>query len=412
MTESVIQALRTALQASPRDEALLAHLVQLLLDGHQGEEALQITRDWLSFQPTSTRALVFAIQACEMTGEFTTAQNYQTLLNALSAFQTQSPAKAAVTVSDQGTPEKAVHVVEPSGPRNAFDDLWDTEPSTITLADVAGMQAVKDRIHRTLLGPLRNPELTSMYGKSLRGGMLLYGPPGCGKTYLAKAIAGEMKARFLSISLTDVLDMYIGQSEHNLKDLFDSARRRTPCVIFFDEMDALGRKRSLVRNSNSNAIHQLLMELDGKENNDGLFVLAATNAPWDVDAALRRPGRLDRTILVLPPDREARKAILEMNFRNRPTEQLDLDTLAAQTEDFSGADLKHLCDTATDYALSESLNSGTPRPIRRQDLMAAFKEVRPSTREWFELSKNFALYANENGLYDDLEKYLKVRKFI
>ncbi|GGJ18145.1 ATP-binding protein [Deinococcus roseus] len=410
MTDSVIQALRTALQNSPRDEALLEHLIRLLLDSEQQQEALEHTRHWLGFNPTSTRALVFAVQASEAVGDLPTAQSYQTLLNALNAFQPQGAAKAAVTVSDSGTAEKLVHA-QPEA-RNAFDDLWDTQPSSTTLEDVAGMQQVKDRIHRTLLGPLRNPGLTSMYGKSLRGGMLLYGPPGCGKTHLAKAIAGEMQARFLSISLTDVLDMYIGQSEHNLKGLFDSARKRTPCVLFFDEMDALGRKRSLVRNSNSNAIHQLLMELDGKENNDGLFVLAATNAPWDVDAALRRPGRLDRTILVLPPDREARLAILQMNFRNKPTENLDLNWLASQTEDYSGADLKHLCDTATEYALSDSLRTGVPRPIRKQDLQTAFQEVKPSTREWFELSKNFALYANENGLYDELEKYLKARKFI
>ena len=203
---------------------------------------------------------------------------------------------------------------------DGFDDAedvfpepaYDLEAPTVRLADVGGMTEVKARLEAAFLAPMRNPELSRLYGKSLKGGMLLYGPPGCGKTFLAKAVAGELGARFYGITLADVLDMYIGQSEHNLREVFDIARRNAPCVLFLDEIDALGQKRSQLRSSAMRGtVNQLLNELDGADRtNDGVFVLAATNHPWDVDSALRRPGRLDRTLLVLPPDTEARAAIL------------------------------------------------------------------------------------------------------
>src|SRR5262245_4364317 len=164
---------------------------------------------------------------------------------------------------------------------------------------------------------MRSPELRQMYGKSLRGGLLLYGPPGCGKTFLARAVAGELGANFYAVGLHEVLDMWLGQSEHNLHELFVRARRNNPCVLFLDEVDALGQKRShLSRSAGRNVVVQLLAELDGMgADNEGVFVLAATNQPWDVDPALRRPGRFDRTILVVPPDLDARRKILEVHMR-------------------------------------------------------------------------------------------------
>ena len=148
----------------------------------------------------------------------------------------------------------------------------------------------------------------------------MYGPPGCGKTFLSRATAGEVQARFLSVGLSDVLDMWIGNSERNLHELFQQARRNKPCVVFFDEVDALGASRSDMRHSGGrHLINQFLSELDGIEaNNDGLLILAATNAPWHLDNAFRRPGRFDRIVFVPPPDQPARASIVQLMLSGKP----------------------------------------------------------------------------------------------
>jgi AAA+ superfamily predicted ATPase len=301
---------------------------------------------------------------------------------------------------------------EPDPVQGHADRAFDIEHSTITLADVGGMQEVKKRLEISFLAPLRNPKLRSLFGKSLRGGLLLYGPPGCGKTFLARAVAGEMGASFISLSITDVLNMWIGSSERNLHDLFQSARGHAPCVLFLDEIDALGHKRSQLNSSSMRTVvNQLLTELDGVDgNNDGVFVLAATNAPWDIDAALRRPGRLDRTVLVLPPDQAARTSILEYHLRDRPVAGIDLAKVADATEHYSGADLAHVCETAAEFAMRDSITSGEIRMISQQDMLTAAREVRPSTDAWFATARNVAMFANESGEYDDLAAYLKKRK--
>jgi SpoVK/Ycf46/Vps4 family AAA+-type ATPase len=292
------------------------------------------------------------------------------------------------------------------------DRIFDVERSTVRLADVGGLTEVKERLELAFLGPMRNPELRQLYGKSLRGGLLLYGPPGCGKTFLAKAVAGELGAKFISLSIVDVVDMYIGNSERNLHELFQAARRNAPCVLFLDEVDALGHKRSQLNSSAMRTLgNQLLAELDGMEgSNDGVFVLAATNSPWDVDPALRRPGRFDRMVLVLPPDPPARAAIIEYHLRQRPIANVDVPALVKRTEDFSGADLAHLCETAAEYAMADSIRQGSVRMIGQPDLERALKEIKPSTRAWFGTARNVAMFANEGGAYDDLVAYLKRHK--
>ena len=257
--------------------------------------------------------------------------------------------------------------------RNAANDAVDIEAPGTTLADVGGLDDVKRQIELSFLAPMRNPELRQMYGKSLRGGLLLYGPPGCGKTFLARAIAGELDAGFYAIGLHEVLDMWLGQSEQNLHEVFERARANTPCVLFLDEVDALGQKRSqLTHSAGRNVVVQLLSELDGMgADNEGIFVLAATNQPWDVDPALRRPGRLDRTILVVPPDEDARRKILEVHLRDKPVDGIDFRRIAARTDGYSGADLRLVCEAAAELAIEDSLRQGRPRPIGQDDVVAA-----------------------------------------
>jgi SpoVK/Ycf46/Vps4 family AAA+-type ATPase len=286
-------------------------------------------------------------------------------------------------------------------------------PSGPLLSDVGGLDDIKQRLERAFLGPLRHPELLTTYGKSLRGGLLLYGPPGCGKTFLARALATELGARFLSLSIVEVLDMWVGNSERNLHEIFEKARAAAPTVLFLDEVDALGHKRGQLAAAPMRTLaNQLLAELDGMEgSNDNVFVLAATNAPWDVDPALRRPGRLDRMALVLPPETAGRSAILRYHLRTRPLGTVDLDQVAAATEHYSGADLAHLCETAAEHAFADALAAGgAPRPMEQRDFEAALREVRPSTGPWFTGAANVARYANADGTYDELAAYLKRRK--
>jgi AAA+ superfamily predicted ATPase len=293
-------------------------------------------------------------------------------------------------------------------------DAYDAEHAGLTLADVAGMTEVKQRLEAAFLAPMRNPDLRRLYGKSLRGGLLLYGPPGCGKTFIARAVAGELGARFIAVSFADIIDMFVGQSERNIHELFEIARRNAPCVLFLDEVDAIGQKRSQLRHTPMrSAVNQLLLELDDiSGNNEGVFLLAATNHPWDVDSALRRPGRFDRTLLVLPPDVAAREGVFRYHLRDRPVAGIDLAKLARQTDGYSGADIAHVCETAAERALMDSVRLGEPRMIGTPDLEAAIAEVKPSLASWFDVARNVALFANEGGSYDDLAAYLRKRRLL
>jgi SpoVK/Ycf46/Vps4 family AAA+-type ATPase len=282
----------------------------------------------------------------------------------------------------------------------------------IRFTDVGGMEKVKDDIRMKIIHPLKNPELFAAYGKKAGGGVMLYGPPGCGKTLLARATAGEINATFFSIGLHHVLDMFIGESEQKLHKIFELARKAAPSVLFFDEIDALAADRRDMRQSAGRGlINQFLEELDGsRASNDGVLILGATNAPWHVDGAFMRPGRFDRLVFVPPPDAPAREEIVNIHGRGKPLVDFDPAALAKKTEGFSGADLMAVFDLATEQALSEAMRKGSVVPVSGKMLASASKEVKPSTRKWFESAKNYALYANQSGFYDDVLVYMGLKK--
>jgi transitional endoplasmic reticulum ATPase len=282
----------------------------------------------------------------------------------------------------------------------------------VSFSNVGGMEEIKEEIRMKIIYPLQNRALFKAYGKKLGGGVLLYGPPGCGKTLISKATAGEIQANFISVGIHQILDLYVGSSEKNLHQSFQLARDNAPAVLFFDEVDALAADRKDFRESAiRTVINQFLAEMDGNiGSNEGILVLGATNAPWHLDAAFRRPGRFDRIIFVPPPDESAREAIVEILARDKPLKRLDAKALAKRTKEFSGADLRSVFDVATERALVRAMKEGRVVPLTTEDLLQASKAIKPSTRSWFESAKNYALYANQGGFYDDVLAFLGIRK--
>ena len=436
---TVLDSLRKAVTAMPDDVPLRLHLATMLLQAGQRDEAIRQLGAVLQRDPGNAQALGLLRDpgpAGSGAPEPAEAAAQPPAVPGINSEERggppASPSPAAPGRAETGQQydwsqaEDELRDVLPArfvGDGETADsasagideaDAYDAEHTGLSLADVAGMTEVKQRLEAAFLAPMRNPDLRRLYGKSLRGGLLLYGPPGCGKTFIARAVAGELGARFITVSFADIIDMFVGQSERNIHELFEVARRNAPCVLFLDEVDAIGQKRSQLRNTPMrSAVNQLLLELDDiSGNNEGVFLLAATNHPWDVDSALRRPGRFDRTLLVLPPDTAAREGVLRYHLKDRPVAGIDLVRLARQTDGYSGADIAHICETAAERALLDSVRRGEPRMIGTPDLEAAIGEVKPSLGAWFDTARNVALFANENGSYDDLAAYLRKRRLI
>ena len=282
----------------------------------------------------------------------------------------------------------------------------------VDFSDVGGMHKIKEEIDLKIIKPLEHVDLYKAYGKKIGGGILMYGPPGCGKTHLARATAGQINANFINVGINEILDMWLGNSERNLHEIFEVARKNTPCVIFIDEIDALGANRNdMNKTAGRTVINQFLSELDGVESdNEGVLIMGATNAPWHLDPAFRRPGRFDRIIFVSPPDEEAKTSIYQIMLKDKPCDPIDYRVLAKASKDFSGADIKAVVDVAIENKLQDAFKDGIPKPINTKDLLKSIKKVKPSTKEWFGSAKNYALYANDSGLYDEILSYLNIKK--
>ncbi|MEY4588543.1 MAG: hypothetical protein RL497_619 [Pseudomonadota bacterium] len=301
-----------------------------------------------------------------------------------------------------------LRVVEKAEPAAVFELLQFKRVNT-NFADVVGLEEVKKQIHKKIILPFQKPSLFQRFKKKVGGGILLYGPPGCGKTLLARATAGECKASFFNIEISDVLDMYIGESEQKIHALFEKARSDTPSVLFFDEIEALAGKREHTRNSSqANTVSQFLTELDGfAQNNEGVLILGSTNVPWALDAAFLRPGRFDRMFFVPPPDKIARKGILEYHMKDRPDGgDIQYDLIANKTSGFSGADLANLVEMAADEAIESTIESGVETAICMQHFNAALTAAKASTSEWLTTARNYARYANDGGRYDDVLDFI------
>ncbi|MHA7986014.1 AAA family ATPase [Rathayibacter sp. CAU 1779] len=428
MDPAVIEALQRAVAAAPNETVLRIHLAECLLAASRYAEALAQVSTVLEAEPGNADARAIAIRTANSVTESLRTGDRRALADTEQAMS--APTEALVPQASE-LPEPGHEEQMPVGPPvydwsaaetelaglvpPMFVDPSDATARTegsrdrVTMADVAGMADVKKRVEAAFLAPLRNPKLRSLYAKSLRGGLLLYGPPGCGKTFIGRAIAGELGAQFLSVSPTDILDGMLGASERNMHLVFEYARSHSPCVVFFDEVDALGRRRSSSHNDGiRGTIDQLLTELDGVgSDNDGVFVLAATNQPWDVDPALRRPGRFDRTMLVLPPDRVAREALFRAALETRPIELVDVPKLAAATGGLSGADIGYVCDIATEQALLESVETGSVRMVSMAHLEAAIAEVQSSVGPWLDTARTMVTFGSDDGTYAELRAYLK-----
>ncbi|MGE7947577.1 AAA family ATPase [Lysinibacillus sp. NPDC093688] len=295
-------------------------------------------------------------------------------------------------------------VIDGAGPKKTIQEVQ----KQVTFEDVAGLDDLKKTINLRIISPFYNKGLFAKFRKKVGGGVLLYGPPGCGKTFIAKATAGECKANFYPVHITDILSRYLGESEQNLKAAFDKARFQKPSIMFFDEVDTIGMSRSKASEYTRGIIDTFLTELEGIDTStDEVLIMAATNTPWDIDSALKRPGRFDRLIFVAPPDEKAREQIFKLKLAGRYAENIDVTTLATQTEFFSGADIENVIELATENVLAEILSTGNERPITTNDLLHVLAEVQPSTLEWLRTAKNYVKYANQSGLYNDVEKYLR-----
>src|SRR5436190_1606267 len=410
--EEAEREFRHLLTLAPSDEQLKLGLASAFYQQNKNSHALVIVEDLVKTSKAPARAHLLHARLAYRAGEIPLA--VRAYHAAIEADPELADAELAVRLGIRATPETS-EVVEGKvraawGEEGAAPNT-EIERPKIAFKDVGGMDVLKEEIRLKIIHPLTHPELYKAYGKTIGGGILLYGPPGCGKTYLARATAGEIKAGFLAVGINEVLEMWIGQSERNLHELFDQARSHKPCVLFFDEVDALGASRTDMRQSaGRQLINQFLAEMDGvNSNNDGVLILAATNAPWHLDSAFRRPGRFDRILFVPPPDASARAAILRIQCKGKPLEEIDFEHVAKKCENFSGADLKSVVDVTVENKLREAMKAGVPRPISTKDLLVAVGNLRASTKEWFATARNYALYSNQGGIYDDILNYLKLK---
>jgi transitional endoplasmic reticulum ATPase len=290
------------------------------------------------------------------------------------------------------------------------NSLIPIEKPKISFADLGGMKSVKEDIKKAIVYPFEHPNLYAMYGKKIGEGILLYGPPGCGKTYIARAAAGECGASFLNLKISDILSKWVGESEKNIRASFDAATKHAPTILFFDEIDAIGSKRGeSLEGHTKRLVNELLIQLDGLEGpKEKVLTLAATNAPWSVDPALRRPGRFSKMIYIPPPDFNARLEIFKLQTKNRPIkDDIDFEELAKKTEFYSAADINQIVEEAADIPLREAIISKKMRKITQADFLKVIKSRKSSLVSWAKSAQQQIKMSREQEVFEELSNEIE-----
>lgn len=258
----------------------------------------------------------------------------------------------------------------------------ETKDKSLTFDDVVGLDDAKEAIRSAIVYPFQYREIYRAFKRKSGGGILLYGAPGTGKTMIAKAIAGEIDAEFISVNCSDIYSKWLGESQQNIKRLFDRARQAERAVIFFDEFETLGGSRSSEGGDTSNTINgvvcELLAQIDGfcSDGNSTVLVIAATNRPWDIDSALLRSGRFERHLYVAMPNESARIKIIQKQMSELPIEEIHYDELGSRTEGFSPADITEVCNRVKDRAIMRSIGESGISKITRDDFTKVLSKMR------------------------------------
>jgi transitional endoplasmic reticulum ATPase len=288
---------------------------------------------------------------------------------------------------------EALKVVEPSALREVF-----VEVPNVKWEDIGGLEDIKQELKESVEWPIKHPEAFSKMGIKPPKGLLIFGPPGCGKTLLAKAVANESEANFISVKGPEILSKWVGESEKAVREIFKKAKQAAPCVVFFDEVDAVASMRGMEVGARvgERVLNQLLTEMDGLEELHNVVIIAATNRPDMIDPALLRPGRFDKLLLVQIPDGKAREEIFKVHTRDMPLDgDVDLKRLTQMTEGYVGADIEALCREAAMLAIREVMREGgdiNTKKVTFNHFMEAMKKIKPSV---------------DKGVKESYERFLK-----
>ncbi len=406
-----LQDLEQALLRSPFDTALRIRYGMTLLDAGRANDALAQAELAVRSEPGEAAPQLLAARALLRLQQAEVALRRYNLARALAGF---APLEELQVLAERAQPAQRFQLV--SGQAMAESNvksIHQVADEKIRFSSIVGLSDLKKTLRIKIIEPFLRPNLFQRLKLQSGGGILLYGPPGCGKTMLARALSNECHAAFLSVSISDILTMWLGESERNLAAMFEKARRETPTVLFFDELDALAYSRAKAGTSAARTVvNEFLAQLDGLgRDNQGVLILAATNMPWDVDDAMKRPGRFSRQVFVPPPDLATRRQLFESKLTGVPCETIDFDLLAKKTPQYSGADIDGLVERAKESAVYDALN-GNERGLRMSDFHDAMAQTHASTLDWLRTVRNVVKYAGDDGSYADVERYLKEERLL